>query len=161
VLGGKRATYVSGPITTGRAYVEWAAAASDDEAIPPSELRKANEVAIIRHAEKLRLSGRLVIEPASFGVPWWSQLDYHEFWIEVIRQYVCEMVVLDGWEYSLGCVLEFQAAIGAGVPVLDTNNSPVSDTLGRARMLSALEVLESKRSERLLAFAEKLRNAAG
>jgi hypothetical protein len=159
VVGRQKAIYVSGPITTGRTFVDWAAGAPTDDASPPTYLRIANETAIVAHAEKLRLNGRIVIEPSSFGLPCWSQRDYHELWIEVIARYAAEMVVLDAWEYSLGCVLEFRAAVRAGIPVVAADETPISEDLGRERVRRAVELLESTRSRRLSAFAKRLRDA--
>lgn len=60
------------------------------------------------------------------SVPGWSQEDYREFWGAVIREFVAELVLMDGWHLSRGCIFEFLVALEASLPVLDERLAPVS-----------------------------------
>jgi hypothetical protein len=114
-------TYVSLPITTGRAYLEWRAGltAGGQTACTTSEaVRAANRRRAERGVERLRrtLPG-LLIDPSQLSdIPEWRQPDYHGFWTRLIAEYVDTIVFLDGWQYSVGCTVEFAEAIRLGLP---------------------------------------------
>ena len=118
------AIYVSAPISTGRLFVSW----FKDEGhrlVPGSReyvtALRANVILpnVQRAAaflERLRWRpnpAELVIDPRSQDVPGWDQDQYHQFWLKVIERHVRRVVFLDGWEYSHGCMLEFEACTKA------------------------------------------------
>lgn len=137
VLPGRKAWYVSTPITTGRRlhglrmrnslpgpkdYQDFL----QEHVIEPN-LREARK--LVRHVRRGR--DRIVIDPSSVGdIPAWGQDDYRYFWELVIREFVQCVVFAKGWEYSSGCSYEFLAAVQAGVKTLDDNLKPLSRVKG-------------------------------
>jgi hypothetical protein len=161
----RSATYVSGPITTGRRFVEWYLRAG--YAFDPSSadyriaIREqvicANEQEILGHASLLRgTTGGVVIEPTSLRIDKWSQADFHRFWGIVIERYCRRMVVLDGWEYSVGCVVEFRRAINGGVCVQRTSGEELSAAQGRELVRYAAADLGSLSSDKSLVLLRTL-----
>lgn len=130
-VSGMRAVYVSGPITNGPRFLKWFTASGrqlgrDSEQFLTS-LRKhvieLNEREILEFASHLRLQGKTVIEPASLKVPGWRQVDYYTLWARVIDRFVDRMVMLPGWQYSLGCVIEFCNAASTGIRTEDVEGN--------------------------------------
>lgn len=123
------AVYVSTPITTGRALLEWRAGPGRG-AVPESpshrrfvaEMIRANTASVgplVNYAE--RELGGPVIDPTRLGnVSGWSQPDYHEFWTKVVERYARLVVFADGWQFSVGCSLEYLAASRAQIRCLDS-----------------------------------------
>lgn len=162
VVQGRSATYLSGPITTGKRLFEFErqrillgqpCAVSDTKVIVLE-----NEKAIFDYARELRSKGVLVIEPASLFVAGWTQRTYYEFWYEVFRRFVNRVVLLDGWEYSVGCANEFFFAHSARIPVETVQGQSMSVEEGRQRVkFAAQEMLsEAKCSDRLSGVATSL-----
>jgi len=121
--------YLSVPLTTGRAYIEqrarYARVGVDDAKEIQAERRRtvsSNRSRAYEAAKRLRANMRgMVIDPSRFGdVPGWGQSDYHEFWVNVIGRFAEEVFFLDGWQYSVGCTIEFSTAIRLGLPTLTT-----------------------------------------
>jgi hypothetical protein len=149
-VGDGKATYVSGPITTGRHFLDWLV--TDGEAIANkdayasrlrAEVVEPNERRIRAVAEAARRRRvRAVIEPASLRVPQWSQTDYLSFWLRVIDQFAEEMIVVNGWQYSIGCVAEFRHAAARGIPVMDEDDVAVSLATGRRLVAEGLANME-------------------
>src|SRR5258705_4344875 len=123
VLGSRRVTYCSAPITSGKRFQQWLSRLGkrhDDLDGFASSLRSrhANEVmgpnmnqaqAVIR---RLRARGEIVIDPTAVGPRRrWQQRDWRFFWKEVIQRYARRVVFVDGWEYSSGCVYEYLTAV--------------------------------------------------
>jgi len=48
----------------------------------------------------------------------WQQSDYHAFWLKVIDKYADRLVFVDGWQYSVGCTIEFAEAVRVHLPTL-------------------------------------------
>jgi hypothetical protein len=72
------------------------------------------------------------LEPASLFVEGWTQRDYHSLWIRVIERFAASVIVMPGWEYSVGSVIEFYAAIARLIPVKTLNNNLVDVERGVA-----------------------------
>jgi hypothetical protein len=81
----------------------------------------------------------MVIDPSRFAdIPGWEQADYHAFWIMVIEQYAEKMFFLDGWQYSVGCTIEFGTAVQLGLPMLTSHLAPLDAPLGEQLVLAAI-----------------------
>ncbi len=90
VLGDSRVTYVSGPITTGARWVD--AVLDDRAATARVAVIEANNQALHAAAAQLRRKlGRVVIDPASFAMPNWSQTDYLILWTDLIERHAGEV----------------------------------------------------------------------
>lgn len=120
--------YVSTPITSGKKFIEWFATIGKglkekNNDIYRSEHRRS---VILKNSEeaKIKISkfmGRvdgIVIDPARLEFKEWEQDEYRYYWGKIIEQYVDNVIVLDGWEYSNGCSFEFLTAIDCGKTIL-------------------------------------------
>lgn len=128
-LGGKLATYISTPITTGLSLLRWRAqsrnsSASADvlEVQVKTAVMQENKAALVPLLERVstQVSGP-IINPTELTEPAWKQGDYHRFWVEVIGRCVSSVVLADGWQYSTGCSIEFAAAHLLELPTFDSS----------------------------------------
>lgn len=167
--GGKVATYISGPITTGPRFIKWYISTghlleNDDNAYQQSRLINVltkNESDIFEVAKMIRFNfSGPVIEPASLHIPSWTQQDYYLFWTETMKRFVTRVVALDGWQYSIGCVIEFHHAIQCGIHVETINGEPLNGESARKFILDAAEDIELRGSsfELLKRMAHKLKS---
>lgn len=151
-FGSTRVAYLSGPITTGRRFIDWWRAGG--YAFPPdsedyrSALRRnviaLNEEALKLTAELLRAKhSEPVIEPASLFVSHWSQDDYLELWEQFITDHASRILLMDGWEFSAGCASEFSRAHLDGVPTARIDGTPVVVRDGIAAIRRALAEVEA------------------
>lgn len=118
--------YVSTPITTGHDYLIWlaenpdrtgAAAAAHQRSTVRSNLARAEPLVAAVRAAAL---GAQVIDPTQLkSIPTWAQADYHRYWAEVIERAVSRVVFADGWQYSIGCTVEFAVATMHDLPLFD------------------------------------------
>ena len=139
--------YLSVPLTTGRTFIELLAR-HDGAPVDPERVRADRNSAVAHNrrrayeaAARLRaiLSG-MVIDPSRFAdVPGWEQPDYHAFWIMAIEQYAEKIFFLDGWQYSVGCTIEFGKAIQLGLPMLTNQFAPLDAAAGRKLVLAAID----------------------
>lgn len=170
-VGVSGAVYVSGPITTGRRFVDWfldiGYLLEDDPDAYKHALKKTvippNESDILTMAELLRVKFAIpVIEPASLKIISWDQKNYYQFWEAVIKRYVVRLVAIDDWQFSVGCAIEFQYAIKCGIPVETVSGNPIALESGSALMLEAAIDIErrSTTSGRLRRIANRLRACA-
>ena len=148
-FSGIKVTYVSGPITTGPRFLRWFATVGrhlpQGGAEYAASLREGvvthNERDILEVADRLRRQTRMqVIEPASLFVNGWKQADYHVLWQKVIQRFAERVVVLSGWNYSLGCVIEYCCAATHGIPTEDPEGKAVD-------LSSALTLIEEAGAE--------------
>lgn len=76
---------------------------------------------------RTRLGGTsLVITPAPFTAPGWSQPEYLAFWETLIRTRIASCWFNQNWQYSNGCTFEFAVALDAGIPTCDANGQTLS-----------------------------------
>lgn len=151
VVGARVATYVSGPITTGLRFFDWYISTghlleSDIEAyrkVKYDSVLSLNESDIIRTANILReTTVTPVIEPASLHIASWNQRDYYHFWTELMRRLVLRVVVLDGWQYSIGCVIEFKHAIQFDIQIETACGLPLNAKNANKLILDAANDIE-------------------
>ena len=128
------AYYISGPITTGARYLQWHAnigkSLSDADQYNLSHRQHVidpNTGDLRLAAIQLRKStNRLVIEPGGLYMPAWSQSDYLILWKSVFQRFVERIVLLDGWQYSVGCICELKQAMDFKLPIEDTKGESLT-----------------------------------
>lgn len=91
-----------------------------------------------------RLGGEIVITPAPFVSPGWTQAEYLAFWETVIRTRCMAIYFSEDWEYSSGCAFEFAVALDAGLPTFHADGRELSREEGRARIAAATAELEAE-----------------
>jgi hypothetical protein len=169
VIGKERATYVSGPITTGLRFVDWflrtGSSLQEDAAAYHSALMvnviRPNASAITNIAEILRAKSSVpTIEPASLMMESWDQKTYYEFWMAVIDRYVGQVIVIDDWQFSVGCAVEVKFALERGIQVETLQGKAVTCQTGNDLLLTAAADIEGRgaRSVRLMDIANRLRD---
>jgi hypothetical protein len=140
--------YLSVPLTTGRAYIELRARTArtgEDHAGEFQTERKRtveqNRKRAHEAAKRLRANVHgMVIDPSRMiDVPGWEQRDYHAFWINVIDRFAEEVFFLDGWQYSVGCTIEFSTAVKLGLPTLTTEFTTLDPAMGQQLVHAALQ----------------------
>jgi hypothetical protein len=146
--------YLSGPVTGGQLFIDWFVA--EGRSLPDEVFRhvqtakvvKPNIDALKNVAEKERSEGRLTIEPGSFEAEFtaWGQPEYYALWDRVIRDHAAVLKFLDGWEYSAGCVFEYDSAIRYGLPACDQRGT----SLGIGAALRLIEASLANLNSRLL-----------
>lgn len=128
IIAPNSAIYISTPITSGPIYNEWYLSdgkylQGDDytlslyeNVIKPNveETSNLTKVLILFNLETL------YINPSEFFMPTWTNEDYLTFWYLVIKEFVFEINMRNGWEYSRGCVFEFLTALQNNISVKDT-----------------------------------------
>jgi hypothetical protein len=141
-------TYLSVPLTTGRAYIELRArhaktGANDAEEFQAERKRTVEHNRRRAHeaAKRLRAKVRgMVIDPSRLvDVPGWEQRDYHMFWITVIDRFAEEVFFLDGWQYSVGCTIEFSTAVKLGLPTLTIEFAALNPATGQQLVHDAVQ----------------------
>lgn len=139
VVGNGSVIYLSGPITTGRKYVE-----AITNGLPLDGVLTANLELLASAAAELRMTtGRLVIDPSPLVVAHWSQDQYMRLWRGLIQQHAFEVRFMPDWQYSLGCTMEFVHASHLNIPTLTLGGQPISLIEGRDRISKVLAVLDN------------------
>ncbi|MGR9464250.1 DUF4406 domain-containing protein [Rhizobium leguminosarum] len=112
-LGQKKVIYLSGPITTGRTFVE---SLRTGKSIHSETLIRKNSESLIQAANNLRTRlDEIVLEPATLHIPGWGQAEYLDLWRECIKKHARIVMFMSDWEYSVGCVTEFSFAKSLGM----------------------------------------------
>jgi hypothetical protein len=107
----------------------------------------ANAEAANEFARFVRSSVRdntMVITPAPFTAPGWSQPEYLGFWETLIRTRIKSVWFNREWQFSNGCTFEFAVAHDAELPTFDHNGEPLDRTGGIAVIASAIQRLEAE-----------------
>jgi hypothetical protein len=151
-FGSTRVAYLSGPITTGRRFIDWwrggghalAPDSEDYRSALRAQVIQPNEAAIKLAAELLRARHpEPVVEPATLFVSHWSQQDYLTLWEQFITDHASRILLMDGWEFSAGCASEFCRAHLDGVPTARIDGTPVVPRDGIAAICRALAEVEA------------------
>jgi len=169
VLGGRVGVYVSGPITTGRRFVDWYLDIGHSlegdlnayNVAKENSVVRGNESDIVNVAQELRATLAVtVIEPASLKIHSWSQENFYYFWTGVLDRFISRMIVLDGWQFSVGCAVEFEYAVKKGIQVESMQGLRINRDAGNELILEAAADIERRgRSwEVLRKLADGLRN---
>ena len=147
VLNGEKAVYASSELTSGlrlnRLLVQNGASRSSElrARLGENEYRlrvwNPNVEAATAFARNLHhtLGGnQLVISPAPFMAPGWTQHQYLSFWEELLRTRIKSVYFNEGWQHSNGCTFEFAVAVDAGLPTYTSDGRPLSADEG-ARLI--------------------------
>jgi hypothetical protein len=86
----------------------------------------------------------LVITPAPFSAPGWSQHEYLAFWEKLLRTRVRSAWFNRNWQYSNGCVFEFAVAQDEGLPTFDHDGNILDHETGIALLKNAIKQLEEE-----------------
>lgn len=140
------AIYLSGPIRTGPRFVELLRAGADPETAGVAAFER-NCAELRAAAARLRKERhQAVVEPASVDIQGWSRHDYEKLWRAFIERYASLVLFMPGWQYSLGCALEYLCALSKGVRAEDVGGGEL--TVG-----AALSLLRAARDDLLSASA--------
>ncbi len=104
----------------------------------------ANVASAIEFAEAVRSTLRdstIVITPAPFTAPGWSQPEYLAFWEMLLRTRIKSVWFNLNWQFSNGCTFEFAVALDAGLPTLD-HTGPISRESGVELIAAAVRWLD-------------------
>ncbi len=126
VLTGSKVAYISGPITTGAQYIKAVrSGASDRDArdqVRPANCRDLHATALALRAQRTEI----VVEPASLLIPGWSQSEYLALWERLIEDHVDIAIFVPGWEFSVGCAIEFVHASEHGISTETLSGTSIS-----------------------------------
>jgi hypothetical protein len=161
-LADSRVTYLSGPITTGLRYAQqvWSGASAD---AARERARQENIDDLLATAKRLRKQrGEIIVEPASLDLPGWSQAEYHRLWEKLIERHARLVIFMPGWEYSVGCALEFAHASAHDIRTEALLGTSISINDGIALLLAARKDLRSNDVDGTLAgLVERLDEIIG
>lgn len=160
ILGSERhAIYVSGPITTGPRLI--AMREHGSELADQSAVLSANIAEIIDAAGRLRNdTGRVVVEPGSLLVQSWSQINYLELWTSLIERHIAEVRFLDGWQASIGCVLEYERALEHEISCLRLDGTAISHAEAILLVKESAAKLVNHADELLVLLGRRLADVA-
>ena len=157
VLNGEKAIYCSSELTTGlKLYEAMKNNGVTSRAALEEKLGKewvklnifgVNEKSANRFAQSVRhtLSDKtMVITPAPFSAPGWSQPEYLAFWETLIRTRIKAAWFNRNWQYSNGCTFEFAVAQDAGIPTFDRNGDVLDRQTAIESVRTAVERLSSE-----------------
>jgi hypothetical protein len=140
--------YLSTPLTTGKLYLDKIKTKeielNVDDSIFNLEIFNKNKY----NADKLILKYKSLIKnpilnPGQLGfIKEWSHQDYRKFWSQIIKFYVENIIFVNEWEYSKGCIYEFYLANIYNIPMYNQNLEILSPDEGFSRVEFALEYME-------------------
>src|SRR5262249_54742581 len=103
-----------------------------------------NEVDLTITADLLRArDGEPVVEPASLFVEGWSQSDYIELWEGFIANHASRVLLMPGWEYSVGWGGGLGGGHLEGIRTASVEGEPIVARDGVAAMRNAVSRLEA------------------
>lgn len=140
-VGAHDVTYLSTPITSGRAYLQLEelhiSGVERKQSIDDIRTEHIDRAAAI--AKQLRTAYRYVINPAEMpDIDGWTQFDYIALWLAVIDRFVKTAYFIDEWNYSRGCSQEFLACQRGAIPTLDERGKLISVERGLALVEEAV-----------------------
>lgn len=114
--------YVSMPITSGREYFMHLRTGGDLNDARRQMFRASNVSRALQVVDRAKreFPERRIVEPSALDEPsGWKQDDFHALWMGFISSHVTTVVMVDGWEFSTGCLWELVEALDSGARVLD------------------------------------------
>ena len=126
--------YLSGPLTTGRRFVDWYLA--NGKSIPVNSRRyrdlhekhviapNSKEIREMINALRVRFN-HTILSPTAIRIPHWSQNDYRDLWEMVFDRFVRTVVLLPGWQYSAGASQEAYFAYKHQLDVITPDGASV------------------------------------
>jgi hypothetical protein len=139
ILNREKAIYASAELTTGRrlydALREFHVKTADElknlkgkdwytANIWDANVKSARDFAA--HVRENVGGKTLVITPAPFSAPGWTQPEYLAFWEQLLRTRINSTWFKSDWQYSNGCTFEFAVSADAGLPTFDHEGNPLS-----------------------------------
>ncbi len=118
----EKITYLSTPITGGSLLYNTLKNGFVVNKKIMREIVDANKERTIQSVGSLKTFGILekyYIDPSQVGNMGWEQAEYHYFWSQVIEKFSNRIILLDGWEYSNGCSIEYKVGLELGIDVVD------------------------------------------
>jgi hypothetical protein len=161
-FGDSGVVYLSGPITTGRKFVERVRAGLSAKQAK-DELIGSNCRALVEAASDLRRHRHLtVVEPASLNVRDWSQDDYLDLWKRFIAKHVRRIIFVVDWQFSIGCATEFEKALEHGIATESISGAIITREDGLALLSSARDELLSDTADgKLSELADEINSVIG
>jgi hypothetical protein len=155
VLNGEKAIYASTELTSGLRLYNAMREAGVKTAAELKQLKgkdwysaniwDANVRAASEFGARVRakLQGKaLVITPAPFSAPGWTQPEYLAFWEQLVRTRISTGWFNLNWQYSNGCTFEFAVAVDASVPMFDQEGHALDLRQGAQLIDAAIQSLE-------------------
>jgi hypothetical protein len=155
VLNGEKAVYASTELTSGlrlynamrEAGVKTAAELKQSKGKDwySANIWDANVKVAGQFAARVRanLQGKtLVITPAPFSAPGWTQPEYLAFWEQLVRTRISSSWFNLNWQFSNGCTFEFAVSVDAGVPMFDREGRAFSTRQGAQLIEAAIQSIE-------------------
>jgi hypothetical protein len=156
ILNREKGIYASAELTTGRRFYgalrEFHVKTADElkqlkgkewytANIWDANVKSARDFAV--HVRE-KIGGKtLVITPAPFSAPGWTQPEYLAFWEQLLRTRISSTWFKSDWQYSNGCTFEFAVTADAGLPTLDHQGSPLTARKAAELIDAAIRDLDS------------------
>ncbi|MEL7661380.1 hypothetical protein [Acetobacterium wieringae] len=170
LLIGNDLVYVSTPINTGERYIDWFLSLDKKVKKDHHEFFRQRNVCVIEpninNARKCiqrirKNTSKLVIDPSTIENDNlnWSQDDFYLFWDKVIKNLVDEIIMLDGWEYSVGCCYELLSAIENNIEIYSQNMKRMTVADASLKLRKSLKRYSSHNmpeEEKIKAILEKV-----
>jgi hypothetical protein len=86
----------------------------------------------------------MVITPAPFTAPGWSQPEYLAFWETLIRTRIESVWFNREWQFSNGCTFEYAVALDAELPTFNHDGKALDREAGMAAIESAIDRLKAE-----------------
>jgi hypothetical protein len=112
-----------------------------------AQIWEPNLNAAVEFAQSVRKAlGRetMVITPAPFTAPGWSQPEYLAFWETLLRTRIKSAWFNRNWQFSNGCTFEFAVAQHMGLPTLDHEGKALDLRAGKELVEDAIHQLDSE-----------------
>jgi len=129
LFSGNEIIYVSTPINTGERFIKWYNSIgknlTENSVEYKKEITKNVVEPNVKNAKECikkirKLTRKTIIDPTTLEngkTINWSQDEFYQFWDKVMQELVNEIVLLDGWEYSVGCCHELLSALENGIEI--------------------------------------------
>jgi hypothetical protein len=129
-------TYLATPINGGSEASRSSPSSSTASPFVEANVARARQLAARIRSE----SGEYVFDSTCFSVHLdWTQDDYIEVCLAILRAFARRVVFADGWEYSRGCISEYLLALSLSRPCLTASLEPITYHDGIAALGTALE----------------------
>lgn len=155
ILNGEKAIYASSELTTGiRLYNALREAgvktAADLKQVKGKDwysenLWDVNVRSACEFAGRIRTRDQqesLVVTPAPFSAPDWTQPEYLAFWEQLLRTRIHAVWFNLHWQYSNGCTFEFAVGVDAGLSLFDHEGRELGTRQGAQLIEAAIQTLE-------------------
>ena len=105
--------------------------------------RNTKAAVLFTESIRSRLTDRtMVVTPAPFQAPGWTQPEYLAFWEELLRTRIKSVWFNQNWQFSNGCTFEFAVALDARLPTLDHAGKSLSQEEGIDLIRRAIQELD-------------------